>query len=202
MLLQFTSIYAVRFKETTTTLHCYSVRFVLHLIAPQPSPPAGPEQVGDSCPPLSYPHIIVRFGRCLCLCLCFCPCSSLRPRLRLFPYPRFDPPGFIAETTTIIPYHTVLCCAFCSGLLFPSNCTHLQRNTRASTPRHVNPPSPSRSSKAAHNSTTRHGTSQHHNTATFGVILCCCSRKPSGGVSLATRHRAPQLARHRHSGRQ
>lgn len=51
-------------------------------------------------------------------CVRHCACSLTHDPTRLV-------------TTTIIPYCAVLCCASCSGLLFPSNCTHLQRNTRA-----------------------------------------------------------------------
>lgn len=84
MLLRFASIYlpryAVGLEDTTTTLHCYSVRFVLHLIAPQP-PPAGPEQRGDSCRLLLIPILsCASVGACA-----FCPRLSLRPPLRLFP---------------------------------------------------------------------------------------------------------------------
>lgn len=104
--------------------------------------------------------------------------------------------------------YTVLCCAVLC-VLARASCSHLTApicNAAHGRPLHVTliPPSPSRSSRGcrAHNSTTRQGTLQHHNPATFGVILCYRSRKPSRGVSLATRHRAPQLARHRHLERQ
>lgn len=83
-----------------------------------------------------------------------------------------------------IVYRTVLCFAFCSGLLFPSNCTHLRRNTWASASRQVNPAVPVSLQKVALQSTTRHATTQQHNPATFGVILCCCSRNLSPACHL------------------
>lgn len=168
---------------------------MLHLIAPQPSP-AGPEQVGDS-----YRLFLIPILSCAsvgALCLCFRPCLSLRPPIAPVPLPTIRPASSIAETTTIIPYRAVLCCAFCSGLLCPSNCIHLQRNTRASTPRHVNSAVPV---SLLQGCSQQHHAARHHAAPQYCHVKCPLA-KPSASVSPATRHRAPQLACHNHLGRQ
>lgn len=108
-------------------------------------------------------------------CVRHCACSLTHDPTRLV-------------TTTIIPYCAVLCCASCSGLLFPSNCTHLQRNTRASntTSRQSRRPrlAPTRLLKTAPRGTA------HHNTPRLPRSVSSCAAPRETLCRRLTRHQA------------
>lgn len=198
MLLQFASIDAVGLKETTTTLHCYSVCFVLHLTLSLPNHhQLGPEQVGDSCRLFLIPILsCASVGACACA---FCPCLTSASAIAPVPLPTIRPASLRRRL-----YRTALCCAVrlarasCSHQTAPiCNATHGR-----STPRHVN--------SAVPVSILQGCSKQHHAARLTTAPQDCHVRchpvlplaKPSAGFSLATRHRAPQLARHRLLGRQ
>lgn len=122
-------------------------------------------------------------------CVRHCACSLTHDPTRLV-------------TTTIIPYCAVLCCASCSGLLSHQTAPICNATHGRPTPRHVDPAVPV---SLLQGCSKQHHAARHTTTHQDCHVRChpvLPLAKPSAGVSLATRHHAPQLARDRLLGRQ